>query len=185
VWPPETFRPPANATREQRRRHDAQMREWLVDQLDRQNIALLERAASDEALREFEMRAGMRAPDEQFAIDQASRGNIGPLRKVYPKLSLFLQPPQLGRGQKYPRPKKIDPVIAQAADHTRRIKALWAAQYGTKRRWRHEKSAEDFAIAILSDVHRRGIRVHAVEAALKKSGKHKRPRLKHRQPRCA
>jgi hypothetical protein len=132
---PETFRPSARATREEKRRHAHQMRAWLSDRLEQQN--------------EADIKAGNETTVEELAVMLARTGNVGLLRQLYPQIADFIFPPKLHRGQRYPKFKNLR--LAQlAADFARRIRALWREQYSV-RRCRGENAAEDLAVHILRD----------------------------------
>jgi hypothetical protein len=173
---PEQFRLPPNATRAKREKHDTQMREWLCDQLNEQNTELVSRAG-DVTLEELQFDGAFYAADN---------GDVGPLRALcaahanplIASLADYLQPPKLRRGvRRRQQRRQIDPVLRQAADFARRIRALWVAQYGTKRRWQGEMTAEDFAVDILQEVWSTRIDADAVRALLKPSGKRKPHRI--------
>jgi hypothetical protein len=100
---------------------------------------------------------------ERWAIEQARRGNIYPLRQIHPDLAPFLHPPKLKRGQRFPKDVGYRPLQAGVKD-VKRIRALWNKNYGKKNRPKnHPLIAEMIAAA------RHEIGVNALISKMKKS----------------
>jgi hypothetical protein len=75
----------------------------------------------------------------------AERGDLDPLRKLYPHLAPYLHRRKRSRG-KYLRKASFDPVKA-AIEDIKNIRLIWKQQYKTKHRKRDDKpSAVDIAV---------------------------------------
>lgn len=77
------------------------------------------------------------------ALKEAKRGNIEPLRDVYPDLVPFLHPPKRRRGQRFPKakPYRLQCAVADVS----RIRDLWRRHFGRVKRRHDELSAEEIA----------------------------------------
>jgi hypothetical protein len=129
---------------------------WVNGELDQMIVEKMRKDLSGEnALTPLEFRS--------WAIEQAKRGNIYPLRDVYPDLAPFLHPPKLKRGQRFQNDVGYHPV-QEAAKDVKRIRALWQKHYGRKNRPIGDPlAAERIAAA------RHEIPVEAVVSKMKKS----------------
>jgi hypothetical protein len=137
---------------------DAQnMTKWVNNALDFRDNKIKYLRVLGEGLRSFDP-----AYLKMKAIEQADRGNIGPLRLLFPDLAKFLCPPKQKRGQRFPRNKESDPVAGAAID-AKEIRTLWKFFYGKRNRPRNDPvTAEQIA------ADRWGVDVEAVIARLKK-----------------
>jgi hypothetical protein len=79
---------------------------------------------------------------ERRPIEEAERGNIKPLRDVYPHLAPFLHLPKRKRGQRFP---KVNNKLMNAVADVSRIRGLWKRHFGRVKRQRDELSAEEIA----------------------------------------
>ena len=68
---------------------------------------------------------------KKFALEQADKGDVEPLRRKYPDLAKFIHPPKRKRGQRDFQPNDGLQVGIQIV---RRIRKLWRENYGTDRR---------------------------------------------------
>jgi hypothetical protein len=161
VSPPADFRPPPNASSQQKVDWHKQMHAWLSEQLDAQNIAAVNAPSSMDF--------------KQFAIWRGTLGNMRPLKELYPELVEFSQPPKRKKGAHKPTDRPF--VLAKAAaEMASRIRTLWFRQYRQNRRQIDEWSAEDWAVAICKEwfeATATDLTTDAVLAAAKPSGKHK------------
>jgi hypothetical protein len=118
--------------------------------------------------------------NEELAIQQAERGNITPLREIYPKLARFLCPPKK-RQQKKDLPRDDDEDflphdddIEWVAFDVRRIRDLWQEYYNKKRRYKTDGASAYEIAVIYFESHPMGGRIpptlDEVEAWLKPSG---------------
>ena len=83
---------PANATPDKKRAWERAMIKWVGDYLDAEHMEELNEVSEPD---DFEV--------EDRAFLHADSGDYGPLRKLYPHLAPYLNPPRLGRGQKFPK----------------------------------------------------------------------------------
>jgi hypothetical protein len=179
---PALFRLPANATDRQKGQWKKQMLLWLSDQIEQQveqqtaiAPAVLS-AMTPEYLREW---------SKEIRIQRARSGHpddLQRLQKLYPELADFNISPRREKGR--PPDQREFNVAKVAADFTRRIRALWQKQYGSKNRKQGEISAEDFALDICKGWYEEEaahLIVDEVKAAAKPSGRHKRRRKNTRQ----
>ena len=113
------------------------MIEWVNIELDRKRKPL---GGWAEGLLGFD-------PDhvKKKAIEQADKGNMEPLRKLFPGLARFLHRPKQERGKRFPRNKEGDPVTAAASD-VKTIRKLWKTHYGKRNRPKNDSvTAEQIA----------------------------------------
>jgi hypothetical protein len=113
-----------------RNARDAQaMVKWVIGQIDR--VETISERFKHYAETVFE--SDERYVTEQ-AIEQADKGNIEPLRRLFPpELARFLHLPKLKRGKRFPKHGKNDRVGKAVAD-VKLIRALWMTHYGKKNR---------------------------------------------------
>jgi hypothetical protein len=112
-----------------RNEHEAKaMTDWVNDQLDQIEIV------SERFSRYGET---VLSEDDKYlieqAIEQADKGDIEPLRRLFPHLARFMCRPPRERGKRFPKNTEDDPVRRAAAD-VKLIRALWAKHYGKKNR---------------------------------------------------
>jgi hypothetical protein len=146
----------------ERRHHDA----TAVGMKDISQLTLSELAALvEEMLPDPEIPSDW-SNDDAFEIMAAHFGDYEPLRKRYPNLAPFLNPPRLGRG-KYPRKLKDRPsAVVGAAAYVRGIRAALRKLYEGRR---PPFTAPEVAAEIW------GCDLDALEAFMKPSGKRKPP----------
>ena len=124
------------------------MRNWVIAKLDAMDEAALAASGFDETMKPLlshfddpNVRACFKAlVDKQlrelrtseFAIAQAWRGNMEPLRRLYPDLKPFLQRPNLDRGEHFEKASDLQLRIEQAREDVRRIREIWKAAYNGK-----------------------------------------------------
>jgi len=157
--------PPWNAS-------DQEMPDWSLACLDEMEAAIADVDMSlppDQRFKPFDMCQLMEPGSEAWAIAEAKRGNMDPLRKLYPQLAEFLCPPRLKRGQHF-KPVQWDKNarIRMARFDAYRIKVIWKGIYGRCHRSKGLITAEKIA------AERWGISVKALKRG---------PRKRSRRPR--
>jgi hypothetical protein len=104
--------------------------------------------------------------DERYALEQAieeaDRGNVASLQRLYPHLARFLQPPALGVGEKYPKDNSNDPVNKAMVD-VETIHLLWRRYFLDHKR----RPKGDLVKAEQIAADRHGVDIKAVESKLK------------------
>jgi hypothetical protein len=95
---------------------------WLDERLFEQEVAEVDAFnLREEGLSRDELRLA-RLDDALWA---ARAGEAEPLRKLHPHLAPFLYPPKLGRGQKYPKTRRVQEAVGDVP----RIRQLWRDNY--------------------------------------------------------
>ena len=85
------------------------------------------------------------------ALEAAQRGNVEPLRNLYPQIARFINPPKLRRGEHFKKnnqPGSTDDPrlwLACAIEDAAQIRAISQSHYGRKNRPRGEATAEKIA----------------------------------------
>jgi hypothetical protein len=115
------------------------------DPVEREFLANQERWAN--ATPEEHKAAVAWVTNDGFQIRAAEHGNIGPLRKKYPRLAPYLHlPKRSGKGDRFPRARSdYQHRTLLAASDVGRIRAIWKKEYGKKNRPRGQISAEEIA----------------------------------------
>lgn len=153
------------------------MLDWLNQEIDSQllnEVAPIYENLSDQSI-------------ELMEIMFANHGRVEMLRRRYPHLAKFIDPPPLGRGKKHSEPwRKPSSPAKLAASLAGRIRTLLQQKYGRTRLTNDEAdlSADSFAIEVarrfMTEEEAQQLTVDLVQAAAKPSGKHIEPRRKAR-----
>jgi hypothetical protein len=84
---------------------------------------------------------------EMWALQQAEQGNPEPLRKQYPRLARFINPPRLKRGEHFKKPPTdhLAPHcrLKEALFELPRVRAFWKKHYGKTNRPEGQLTAEE------------------------------------------
>jgi hypothetical protein len=133
------------------------MTDWVNAELNRIKID------SENFVRYGESRLTL---DERYvlerAIEEADRGNIESLRRLHPHLARFLQPPELGVGEKYQKDNSND-LVNKAVGDVQTIRLLWRRYFPDHKR----RPKGDLVKAEQIAADRHGVDVKAVESKLK------------------
>jgi hypothetical protein len=140
--------------------HNERQRKWMkdwsnakldevLDSFDKKNAALarLLTEIDPKALRDLAQKPFARLRTKEFAIEQAARGNIEPLKKLHPEYAPFFAPPKRKRGGK--RLKKTTSLfmaqsrLEEAVAEKKRLHAIWMKNYGKKNRPKGQLTAEE------------------------------------------
>jgi hypothetical protein len=139
-----------------RNKRDAKaMVDWVNEQLDRES--------SNPFLEHVKLVEAMYGGSLEEAIERADKGDVEPLRRLFPELARFIHRPRLKRGQRFPKNPETDPV-GKAVDDYQSIRALWRRTYGIKNR-----RTDDPVTALKIAADRNGVDVDKVINRLKKS----------------
>jgi hypothetical protein len=151
-------------------RSDAQRRamtEWSIAQLDALDAAL--DALSDDDAKDWTFPPEVLWRERFEAAKQAARrGNLGPLRKLFPELAEFIHEPKRVRGQRRPyvgvrdvfRRHARREVEQRAVDSVHQLRSIiWPRYYGRKKR--RDALAEEVAAT------RCGLTVEQMRRAMK------------------
>jgi hypothetical protein len=110
---------------------------------------LLRRVEADFVCKQARAVAG--ANYENVALGAAAEGNLRPLRRMYPRIAEYINPPTGPRGRHRPRPKQHDGDadyrfrVRAAYEDAKRIRALWREREGRVVRKQSGQSANWFA----------------------------------------
>jgi hypothetical protein len=151
---------PANAAPSKKHACEAAMVQWAGDELDKRNLEAVRRANIEAITGKF----------LKIAELNADCGHYELMRELDPQRAKYFNPPKLGRGQKFKKPKQWG-LVDFAAEDVRYIKKRWP--FG--RTPRGQLSAVDIIVRLYRQ---RGepVTAKAIKARMKPSGKHKRPR---------
>jgi hypothetical protein len=156
--------PPWKATNERERNW---MTAWVIDQLDMQDAEDTVRQEEVDATRDYYAPL----PDEEQqrlrfeeAVRRARRGDTGMLRRAYPEIAEFIQPPKRpqGRRRSYPRRDFARYWARMIANDVRRVRALWKKRYDGKWKRRNLRPTAEEIVA-----ERHGLDEEQVIAAVK------------------
>lgn len=128
---------PANAAPDKKRAWERAMIEWIGDHFD---------WAHDKEMDEARDRYSEDDGYLLLALYLAAGGDYGPLRKCYPDLAEHLNPPKLGRGQKFKKPKDLD-WVGLAAKDVPYVRRLCQKHYGKIRRRRGDTLSAEKIVA--------------------------------------
>jgi hypothetical protein len=138
------------------------MTDWVNDWLDGMDDDI-----GNNSDRDFSLLSPSRPPLTLAAAkQQADRGNIRPLCRLYPELKKYLGPPKLKRGQRRPENPFTkwgnSVAVRNAIDDVWRIRLLWKWEFGKRNRPRGDRvTAEGIAAA------RHGVAVDDIARARK------------------
>ena len=112
-----------------------------------------------ELLRVFRNQVG---PVLKKPSDRADKGDVEPLRKLFPYLARFIHRPKLKRGQRFPKDPENDRAERAVYD-VKLIRALWMQCTG-----KHADPRDDLVTAEQIAADRNGVDVNAVINRIKK-----------------